>query len=239
MEYIRKAEVYSNLIKLENIFPLEQRIIPGSLVFESRDPFSGYYSETPDSSPPVYLYLVLDKAYRFEEIMRATQKVRLSVPEEFDAAMGILNVGSEEPQFVIRLRNFRDIRVLIPIQEAYQEQGINFLKGHKKQGEYRVHTRIIKMLWLGEAAPFVYHDLKEQYHGYIEIPEFLPWEKFLTITRQVKYNWMGSKFDASCGSFVLDGELHEFVRIYSWNMDIGYLQDIRALYLEKMNRRVN
>jgi hypothetical protein len=77
--------------------------------------------------------------------------------------------------------------------------------------------------------------MKEDFHGYIEIPRFLNWEQFEKVTRQVKNNWFGSKFDAAVGSFYVEGRLREFVRIYSSKLDTGYLQDIRALYLEKMS----
>lgn len=71
MEYNKKIEVFSNVVKFEIIFPIDEKIVPGSLVFESLDPFPGYYRDTPDAAPPLYLYLVLDRQYRFEEILRA------------------------------------------------------------------------------------------------------------------------------------------------------------------------
>jgi hypothetical protein len=238
MEYNKKLEVFSNLVKLENLTILDDKILPGTLVFESQDPFPGYYSDTPDSSPPVYLYLALDKAYRLEEILRATQMVQPLFEEHFDAGKGIATIVNEEYP-VIRLRHFGNYDIIAPLQEAFMEAGIGFSKRTKKQGNYEAIVRIVKMLYLKQVEPHVFIDLKEDYHGYILIPGYLNWKQFEKITRQVKYNWFGSKFDAAYGSFFYEGHLFEFVRVYSSKLDADYLQDIRSLYLEKLSHPFN
>lgn len=234
MEFIKKLEVFSNLLKQETLFPVEDKVVSGSLVFESLDPFPGYYHDTPDSSPPLYLYLALDKMYRLEEIIRASQLIEPRFEGHFDAGKGILYHAAEEIP-VIRLRHFGQYDVVAPLQEAFREAGIGYLRKSRKQGEFTALIRIVKMMWIKLVETGVYVDMKEDFHGYIEIPRFLNWEQFEKVTRQVKNNWFGSKFDAAVGSFYVEGRLREFVRIYSSKLDTGYLQDIRALYLEKMS----
>ncbi len=234
MEYNKKMEVFSNLVKQERLSILEDKIAPGTLVFESLDPFPGYYSDFPDSKPPVYLYLALDKPYRLEEILRATQKIQPEFEEHFDAGKGIATIVNEEIP-VIRLRHFGNYDIVAPLQEAYNEAGIGFLKRTKKPGEYEALVRIVKMLYLKQVEPNIFIDLKEDYHGYILIPRYLTWRQFEKITKQAKYNWFGSKFDAAYGSFYYETRLYEFVRIYSNKLDTDYLQDIRSLYLEKLS----
>jgi hypothetical protein len=233
MEYNKKMEVFSNLVKLEKLTILDDKITPGTLVFESPDPFPGYYSDFPDSKPPVYLYLALDKPYRLEEILRATQKIQPDFEEHFDAGKGIATIVNEEIP-VIRLRHFGNYDIVAPLQNAYNEAGIGFLKRTKK-GKYEALVRIVKMLYLKQVEPNIFIDLKEDYHGYILIPSYLKWRQFEKITKQVKYNWFGSKFDAAYGSFYHETRLYEFVRIYSNKLDTDYLQEIRGLYLEKMS----
>jgi hypothetical protein len=234
MEFNKKLEVFSNLLKQETLFPVEDKVVSGSLVFESLDPFPGYYHDTPDSSPPLYLYLALDKMYRLEEIIRASQLIEPRFEGHFDAGKGILYHAAEEIP-VIRLRHFGQYDVVAPLQEAFREAGIGYLRKSRKQGEFTALIRIVKMMWIKLVETGVYVDMKEDFHGYIEIPRFLNWEQFEKVTRQVKNNWFGSKFDAAVGSFYVEGRLREFVRIYSSKLDTGYLQDIRALYLEKMS----
>lgn len=234
MEFNKKLEVFSNLLKQETLFPVEDKVVSGSLVFESLDPFPGYYHDTPDSSPPLYLYLALDKMYRLEEIIRASQLIEPRFEGHFDAGKGILYHAAEEIP-VIRLRHFGQYDVVAPLQEAFREAGIGYLRKSRKQGEFTALIRIVKMMWIKLVETGVYVDMKEDFHGYIEIPRFLNWEQFEKVTRQVKNNWFGSKFDAAVGSFYVEGRLREFVRIYSSKLDTGYLQDIRALYLEKIS----
>jgi hypothetical protein len=234
MEYNRKMEVFSNVVKQEVLFPLEEKISSGSLVFESLDPFPGYYHETPDSSPPLYLYLALDRQYRFEEILRAIQEVTPLTSEGFDACKAIITIAGEEIP-AIRLRHFGGFDCVAPLQEAFKNHGLGYLRKSKRQGEYPSFVRIVKMLYLKQVEPHVYIDLKEDYHGYIGIPRYLSWELFESVTSRVKYNWMGSKFDTACGSFFSEGRLYEFVRVYSDKLDSGYLQDIRSLYLEELS----
>ena len=234
MEYTKKIEVFSNLVKLEKIFPVEDRIVQGSLVFESIDPFPGYYSESPDSSPPLYLYLALDELYRLEQILRAVQEIEPLFEEHFDAGKGIISIGSEDIP-VIRLRHIGNYENVIPLQKALMEHGIGYLKRSRKSGEYLALIRIVKMMYLKQVEPHIYVDLKEEFHGYFEIPRYLNWNKFEAVTRQVKYNWFGSKFDAAYGSFFHESRLHEFVRIYATSLDNSYLREIRNLYLEKLD----
>lgn len=234
MEYNKKMEVFSNLVKQEKLTILEDKIVPGTLVFESKDPFPGYYSDTPDTNPPIYLYLALDKPYRLEEVLRAVQAIQPKFEEHFDAGKGIATIVNEDIP-VIRLRHFGNYDIVAPLQEAFAEYGIGYLKKTRRQGEYEAIIRIVKMLYLKQIEPNIFIDLREDYHGYILIPRFLSWNQFEKITKQVKYNWFGSKFDAAYGSFFHEGKLYEFVRVYSSKLDADYLQDIRNIYLEKLS----
>lgn len=234
MEFNKKLEVFGVLLKQETLFPVEEKIVSGSLVLESLDPFPGYYLDTPHSSPPVYLYLALDKMYRLEEIIRTSQSVEPLFEHPIDAAKAIVYLGPDEIP-VIRLRHFGNYDILAPLQEALCEAGIGYLRWNRKHEKCTSLVKIVKIMWIKQVESSVYIDMKEDFHGYIEIPRFLTWEQFKLVTRQVKYNWFGSKFDAAVGSFVLDGRLREFVRIYSTRLDARYLQDIRSLYLEKLS----
>ncbi len=197
MEYNKKMEVFCNVLKYEKLFPVEDKIIPGSLVFESLNPFPGYYSDSPDSSPPLYLYFALDKPYRLEEILRAIQQLEPHFEEHFDAGKGIIYSGTEEFP-VIRLRHLGNYGMVVPLQEAFREHGICYLKRKKKEGEYPVLVRIVKMVELKQVEPQVYIDLKEDYHGYIVIPRYLNWDQFVNVTQQVKYNLLPNQLYFTC-----------------------------------------
>ncbi len=234
MEDNQTLEVYGTLLKQEKLLPVGDRVVRGSLVFESLNPFPGYYSEEPGSAPPLYLYLALDKDYRLEQILRAAREIGEQTGSAFDAGKGTVIVAGEEIP-VLRLRHFGSFDSVASLQEAFTGQGIGALKKQLRNLEYAALVRIVKIMYLIPLDPFLYLDGREEYHGYFEIPGYLTWEQFETVTRRVKYNWFGSKFDAANGSFFHDGKLHDYVRIYSDVVDKSYLHGIRGLYLEKMS----
>jgi hypothetical protein len=97
-----------------------------------------------------------------------------------------------------------------------------------------VKIRIIKFFSLEEIEKHIFLDTREENHAYLEIPHHLDWDDFERVTNKVKYNWMGSKFDAAKGALYFDGALHEVVRIYSDQLATENLKEIRKIYLDKM-----
>ncbi len=233
MEQNKKMEVFSNLTKQVTIMTVEEKVMPGSLVFEAMNQFPGYYHETPTKPEPIYLYLVLDRQYPLEEVLRASQNIEKEYNWNFDSGKGYMLIGSQLLN-VIRLRHLAEIDLVEKIQEAYQKQGINFLMNKKLNGKLEAEVKIVKFLNLIKLGEGIYVEEKDDNFGYIEIPKYLKPAAFIKVTMDVKYNWDGHEFDAASGSFFKDGKLVEFVRILSNKIDAGYLIKIRNLYLEKI-----
>lgn len=233
MEQNKRIEVFGTLSKTETVFTIDHKIIPGTLVFEALKPFPGYYSDSPTSAKPVYMYLALEEQYEMEDILRASQKVQLEFDIHFDAGKGFLQVFDTKYN-VLRVRHLRDYNLLEKLQLSFTENGIHFLHKSKKYKDELVKIRIIKFFSLEEIAENIFLDKREKYHAYLQIPRHLEWEEFNDITNKVKYNWVESKFDAAKGSFYYDGVLHEVVRIYSDKIDPEYLKELLKLYIDKM-----
>ncbi len=231
----KKIEVFVNLTKNDTVLALDQKILPGSLVFDSLNPFPGYYHELPTDADSIYIYMVLDKQYPLEEILRATQNIEKQYDWNFDAGKAYLTIGTTSLD-AIRLRHLPTIDLVEKLQEAYVNQGINFLMNKKLKGKLEARTKIVKFLVLEELADGVFLNADDPTFAYIEISRFLDPEEFIQVSMDVKYNWEGHEFDAASASFYNQGKLYEVVRIRSDKMDANYLKSIQKLYETKMNK---
>ncbi len=229
----QKIEVFGNLTKIEKVIPVKDNIVSGIQAFESLNPFPGYYHEKPDNICPFYLYLVLNDPCPLERILRATQNIEKENGWHFDAGKGYMELGIQELH-VIRLRHVPNFGLVQDIIEAYEKQRIIFRKKSRKTEQQTVRVKIVKFLSLEKLADNIYLDLKEENHGYFKLPKYMDRDTFAEVAKAVEYNWEGHEFDAAVGSFYLEGELHELIRIYSNKLTTEYLQEIRELYLKKM-----
>lgn len=229
----KKMEVFVNLTKNDTVVAIDEKVLPGSLVFDSLNPFPGYYHETPTSPRPIYIYLVLANQYPLEEIIRATQNIEKEYQWNFDAGKGYMTIGSEFLN-VIRLRHLPELDMVAKIQEAYLNQGIHFLMNKKLKGKLEAKVKIVKFLVLENIGEGIYINVDDTTFAYIEIPKYLHHEAFVKVSMDVKYNWEGHEFDAARASFYSSGKLYEVVRIRSDQMDLEYLSKIRKLYLDKI-----
>jgi hypothetical protein len=234
MEENKNMEVFANLTKNVTIVSVEDKVLNGSLVFEALNQFPGYYHEGPSHGQPFYIYLVLDKQYPLEEILRATQNIEKEYNDwSFDSGKGYMHIGSQMLN-VIRLRHLPEIDLVEKIQRAYMNQGIYFLMNKRLQGKLEAEVKIVKFLILDKLNEGIYVESFDHDFGYIEIPKYLKQDAFMKVSMDVKYNWDGHEYDAASGSFFKDGKLTEFVRIFSNKIDETYLSSIRKLYLEKI-----
>jgi len=229
----KKMEVFINLTKNDTVVAIDGNILQGSLVFDSLNPFPGYYHETPTSSRPIYIYMVLNRQYPLEEIIRATQNIEKEYGWDFDAGKGYMTIGSEFLN-VIRMRHLPQIDLIEKIQDAFLKQGISFLMNKKLKGQLETSVKIVKFSKLEEVGEGVYVSADEPTFGYVEIPKYLRSDIFSKVSMDVKYNWEGHEFDAAAGSFYNDGKLYEVVRIRSNKIDTEYLTAIRKLFVEKI-----
>lgn len=226
-------EVFVNLTKNDTLVALEEKILPGSLVFESLNPFPGYYHELPTDASSMYLYLVLDKPSPLEYVLRATQNIEKKYNWNFDVGKAYLTIGTTLLD-AIRLRHLPELDLVEKIQEAYVSQGFSFLMNKKLKGRIEAHSKIVKFLMLEELASGIYLNADDPTFAYIKISKYLTSEAFTHVSMDVKYNWDGHEFDAARASFYKDGELYEVVRIRSDKMDLKYLQEIQKLFESKM-----
>lgn len=229
----KRTEVFVNLTKKDTVVALDENILPGSLVFESLNPFPGYYHELPTNTESMYIFLVLSKQYPLEDILRATQCIEKDYDWNFDAGKAYISIGSTNLD-AIRVRHLPSLDVVVKIQEAFAKHGITFLMNKKLKGKLEARVKIVKFLDLEELDEGVALNAEDKTFAYIEIPKYLSSEAFTKVSMDVKYNWTGHEFDAASASYYKEGKFFEAVRIRSDKIDLDYLKSIKKLYAEKI-----
>lgn len=229
----KKKEVFGTLEKSETLFLIEDKIIKGTMVFESLNPFPGYYSEYPYDVKPVYLYIALKEDYSVFDIARAHRDIENVNKLKFEAAKAVAQIGNKFIN-VLRLRHLDCYDQVKTIQEGFEERGLKPIPFSGKKGNQEAHITFKKLFCIEKLAKGIYMDCSEDFHAYLVIPQKLSWVEFEGVATQVIHNWEGSKFDIALGSFFVCGELVEMVRIYSKKLSKGYLKDLYDLFLSKM-----
>ncbi|WP_066627917.1 hypothetical protein [Labilibacter marinus] len=230
------VERYGNLLKAEQLVTMEEKILPNTFVLEAPEPFPGffnYYSESPQDSTPLYIYLVVDQLYTLEQVTRARQNIKEYFPSDFHADAGTVTIYNKT-YHVIRIRHLQKYDQIKALQTAFLDEGIKFKRKPSKKIESTGVIRLKKFFRLNEVEEGLFLDDVEKDHGYICLPRFVKWAEFEELTNKVKYNWSGSFFDAALGHFHSNFEIEDMIRIYNPKIDIELLRKAKQTYLEQI-----
>ena len=233
MEKLNNIEMFGSIEKVEELSTINQNIIPGTLVFDSISPFWGYYNDEPQDSSPIYVYVALDKTYTAIDIIRAYVKIKAELPFDLDVAKAFVQIGDKVFN-VIRIRHLNTYANIGEIQKAFEKNKIKPLVSSAHYEKATAHISLSKMFYLKNLTNEIYLDTDEKNHAYFEIPRELTFEEFTEISKKVQNNWFDQKFDTALGSYLTDHRVVDFVRIYSENQEVDYLDKIRKLFLQKM-----
>ena len=128
MEGKNIIERYGNLLKEEQLVTMEDKIIPNTFVLEAPEPFPGffnYYSESPQDSKPLYVYLVVDQLYTLEQVTRARQNIKAYFASDFHADAGTVTILNKT-YHVIRIRHLEKYDQVRDLQTAFVDEGFLF-----------------------------------------------------------------------------------------------------------------
>lgn len=230
------CEVFGSLEKVEQFTTLAENIIPGTLVFESPAPFWGYYNEfdSPQTDlSPQYIYIATLKTYAVFDVVRAFNKVKEKFDFDLDAAKAFVRFNDRFYN-AIRLRHIDGYTNIVKIQQAFEENGIGMLMANSSWNNVTTNVSLKKVFCLKELTDTIYTDACESNHFYITIPNRLSFEEFADVTRKVKNNWLGTRFDAALGYFLRENAVTEIIRIYTENHKLEDLEAIHKLYMQKI-----
>ncbi len=201
-------------------------------VYESRAPFFNYYEDSPGFKLGTHVYLELDGYHSFETILRATHNVRKSFQLEFFATIGYITYQGSNYQ-VIRLLGMNSYQHIDELQGLYENQGVRFKKSHTKLIDQMVIIRLEKFFHLTtfEDGIYFFDEIQPQI-GYFVVPEYISWDRFKKLTKEVKFETSLLFFDAASAYFYQDRQIVNLVRIFKSQNSIEKLVPIRERYLK-------
>ncbi|OQX72884.1 MAG: hypothetical protein B6D64_14595 [Bacteroidetes bacterium 4484_276] len=207
-----------------------------ALVLETLRPYPGYHGTTiPDQLNPRSLFLVTNKKYTGERMIRATMAIKKGYELPFDAAPGQISLFNELTP-CIRIKDMKQYGQIDELVKLYRANGIGFMKD-KKIPSFSGLISIRKYFSLQPVEDKIYHDLEMPPMAYLEIPALISWDEFEGITKTIKQNMkVHNNFDAALGVLFTPAEIIDIVRIYDEDIDVEEEKLIREKYLEEIAR---
>ena len=221
------------LLKEETLQTVDHFVLQNTLVLENMEPFPGYHGENlPQDTAPDSVFLITDKKYPTENILRISEQMRGYAKIHFDACPAEIFIYNTQ-LFAIRIRGLNNYSLIADIQSWYIDHGFKFNKKRSinDPGLIRIH----KVFSMERMDEHLFHDLEVESTFYMAIPYHLNWSLFKRVTKNIKNNLESSNFDCALGFIYLKNIL-EFVRVYTPHLDLRQLKLIREKYLEEIAR---
>jgi hypothetical protein len=231
----KRLETVGTITKMETLASIEHDT-DKALVLETLKPYPGYHGTTvPEQLNPISLFLVTNKKYSGEQVIRATMALKKVFDHEFDAVPGQITVFNTLTP-CIRIKDLKQYEQIDELVKLYRANGIDFLKD-KKMAPFNGLIKIRKYFSLDVAGDFIFKDLDNPSMAYFEIPRLLDWDTFESITMGIKNNMVDkNNFDAGLGVFFTPEGIIDNVRIYDEELDLEDVKFIREKYLEEIAR---
>lgn len=224
---------FGGLLKEEPLTCIESEILlKDTCVLESVSPFIGYYKVMSGPTKPLYLYLMLAGHHYFEEIQRAIINCKSKAGFGFDAAYSEITIPGNPPCESIRIRNLAEYNQIAGLQHLFHSENILFKKKTHKIENMPGLIRLEKFFYLEKTEEDIYSDRSESHHGYFVIPGTISWEKFVSLTNEVKFDTDLLFFDAAQAFIFEQDRIIDLVRIYRENLTIEKLKAIRNRYMK-------
>jgi len=232
MENFKHFLTFGSIKKEENLTSIEHDILNNTLVLENLSPFPGYHHDVPMDPTPNFLFLVLDQAYKFDDILRATKNLKKYFNVFFDACPGSIWLHNNQYP-CIRIRGLEKFAYLPELQTCYTDEGIAMHKS--KNIDSKAIIKLNKTFSLEFLQDGIYKDLVDKHMYYVALPVQLKWKAFEKVTYSVKNNLDNSNFDAAVGYFFMN-DVTDFVRIYAQDPTMERLETIRQAYHDEISR---
>jgi len=225
-------ETIGTIVKEEHVKTVDHYILPNSFVLQNLEPFSGYHGDNlPIDQRPDTFFFITTEAYTMEKIFRAADNIKQYTDYSFKASSGNICIGNDFYSFV-RIRGLNSYEPVKEIQKYFMDSGITYQK--KKKLDSTALIELKKIFMLEKLNECIFKDLEDDMH-YLDINRQLTYGRFKSVTRWVKNNLDNSNFDAALAVVYAD-RVFDLVRIYTQNVAIDRLEEIRQKYIEGIHR---
>ncbi len=221
----KKLKVCGSITKRESLVIFDGEFMENTLVAEADQPYSNYYGRVPDKPCPNSLFLFTKNYYTLEEALRFTQNIDICAKNKVNAGSAVLHFKTRSMP-AIRIRNFPDYKHLKMLQQCYAKQGVKFIR--KTTIDPDALVTVNKCFHIKYAQEGIFLDQNEKNEGYIKLPFRLDWPGFQELLHKVWNNSDCLLFDAAMGGLIIDGHVHDIVRIYSGHLSLDLLKCLKA-----------
>ncbi len=227
-------QTVGTLIKKETLSSVQDEMNCNILMLESRQPFPGYHGSTvPDLQEPDSLFALTSGEFNSEFIIRTVHDVNKEVAFGFSATPGTIQFKNGLAE-VIRFKGLSYDKVGEVIAK-FSAAGIAFKK-HRKITPYSSIIKVRKFFKVEKIDSRLFKDLFDKGTFYLQIPAYLDWDTFETMTNTIKYNLQNNNFDAALTNVYYERGVMDLVRIYDVDADKNKLNFILDKYMEAINR---
>ncbi len=233
MEMKKNIETFGYITKVERLHTLTSNVREGTFVLENFEPFPGYHgSNLPTGYDPHYIFLMTKKEYSYEMISRISMNIRRNSGLSFGARPAELFIFNKK-YHAIRIKELKSFELIPELQDWYLNEGVYFMKNRKFNNDGVIN--VMKHFQLDEFEEGIYKDLGNPLMNYLQVPVRLSWKVFEKMTVYIKNNLENSNFDAAMGVIYLK-DVMDVVRIFEKGMNVGFLKQIRGMYLEEIRK---
>jgi hypothetical protein len=223
-------EVVGHVIKEEQISLVKHHILPGSVVVNIDHPFPGFHGWDFDfNAKPRSIIILTAKLYSWAKILRAQASYNNETGLNINASFAKILIG-KTVYYGIRVKGLESYEQIPDLQTKLQNYGFELLKNKKLKTDKPVSIKISKFFHIKTLDDSIYADKCIDNMYYIEIPKYLPWETFRSITMHVKHNVSNNNFDVAKGLFYKDNTVKDIIRLFKPKMSLELLQEIKTRY---------
>jgi hypothetical protein len=226
-------ELIGKVIIQENIDTVDQNKIPNTFVINVPDPYKNYYGRFTQVEKPTSIIFVTKTPNSFEKILRVTRNINKKHHLKLDGAKCEVRIGSRILNGV-RVKGINRYPEIDKIQQYYKEEGYDFAKSEKFTGTDAI-IRINRFFRINKIDKGIYESKDEENVFYIEVPRYMTWEEFRTITFEVKHNISDASYDIAKGIFYKKHGIIEMLRVVKPKATVELLKKIQQKYIERLD----